>query len=207
MNNLWSITSNLRRFRNRCGFGVHSPLAFKLMKEIFSNDNKYGYYGDTYIIHSADTHYHKAAKQHLMAIRGKRLLRLSATLRVKTVLWLDDASEMPVPYLTALKTSYSSITILSASRSEINFPAPSGEASDIKTMALLPCDNNAIDAVRLDYLKTLLKERNVCLMLSDFVASDVAKLYDGLDHGLLLEGKRDAFLFSRPNLMKRRYLF
>lgn len=36
----------LARFRHRCGYGVHSPFAFRLMTEVFYEDLPYYYFGD-----------------------------------------------------------------------------------------------------------------------------------------------------------------
>ena len=64
----------IRRWRHTRGYGVHSPLAFRIVKECVRPDKKYGFYTDAYL----DFEYHeerKALRYAKMTIRLINLIR------------------------------------------------------------------------------------------------------------------------------------
>lgn len=74
----------INRWRHTLGYGVHSPLAFRIVKECVHPDTRYAYYADS-IIQS----YSESAEMH----RQLRLIvRLVSTLHLKNV-WMPDCSK------------------------------------------------------------------------------------------------------------------
>ncbi|MDE5872145.1 MAG: hypothetical protein K2H22_09415, partial [Muribaculaceae bacterium] len=75
----------IRRWRHTRGYGVHSPLAFSIMKECIRPDRRYGFYCDAYL----DFEYHEDRRGLRRARMIIRLLNLS---RPKH-LWMPDADK------------------------------------------------------------------------------------------------------------------
>lgn len=69
-----SVANWINRWRHARGYGVHSPLAYSIMKECVRPDKKYGFYSDAYI----DFEYHEdrdGLRNARMAIRLINLIR------------------------------------------------------------------------------------------------------------------------------------
>lgn len=71
------ISDRINRLRHRKGFGVHSPLAFRLVSEVIAERTGYAFYS-----------YRK-----IPSPDGRRLLRIIAGLRPKEVIMLGDDRE------------------------------------------------------------------------------------------------------------------
>ena len=81
---LW-ISKEIRRWRHTRGYGVHSPLAFRIVKECIRPDRRYGFYCDPYL----DFEYHddrRGLRHARMVIRLLNLLR-------PTHVWMPDADK------------------------------------------------------------------------------------------------------------------
>ncbi|MDE5794553.1 MAG: hypothetical protein K2I08_07525 [Muribaculaceae bacterium] len=88
----------IRRWRHTRGYGVHSPLAFLIVKECVRPDRKYGFYSDAYL----EFEYHEDRK----GLRNAKLaLRLINLLRPKRV-WIPEGDKR---LCTALKMSFPKI--------------------------------------------------------------------------------------------------
>ena len=75
----------IRRWRHTRGYGVHSPLAFSIVKECIRPDRRYGFYCDHYL----DFEYHEDRR----GLRHARMIvRLLNLLRPKHV-WMPDADK------------------------------------------------------------------------------------------------------------------
>ena len=86
------ILNWIRRWRHTRGYGVHSPLAFKIVKECIRPDKKYGFYCDEYL----DFEYHGDR----IGLRHARLIiRLLHTLRPAHV-WMPGTDKR---ILTAIR--------------------------------------------------------------------------------------------------------
>ncbi|MDE6481155.1 MAG: hypothetical protein K2L45_12900 [Muribaculaceae bacterium] len=93
-----SIMNWIGRWRHTRGYGVHSPLAFRIVKECVRPDKKYGFYSDAYL----DFEYHEDRK----GLRYAKLaLRLINLLRPKRV-WIPGGDRR---LCTALKMSFPKI--------------------------------------------------------------------------------------------------
>ena len=98
MNYALSIMNWIRRWRHTRGYGVHSPLAFRIVKECVRPDKRYGFYSDAYL----DFEYHEDRK----GLRHAKLaLRLINLLRPKRV-WIPGGDRH---LCTALKMSFPKI--------------------------------------------------------------------------------------------------
>ena len=88
----------IRRWRHTRGYGVHSPLAYSIVKECVRPDKKYGFYSDAYL----DFEYHEDRN----GLRLSKLaLRLINLLRPKRV-WIPGGDRR---LCTALKMSFPKI--------------------------------------------------------------------------------------------------
>lgn len=95
-----TLLKYINRWRHTRGYGVHSPLAFRIVKDCVRPDSRYGFYSDAYL----DFEYHgdkKDLKKARMAIRLINLLRPQR-------IWYPDGDKR---LRTALKMSFHSIPV------------------------------------------------------------------------------------------------
>lgn len=71
--------SIIDRWRHTRGYGVHSPLAYRIVKECIRPDTAYGYYSDDIIDH--ELHDHPRARR-----QARLLVRLAAQLPSDSIL-------------------------------------------------------------------------------------------------------------------------
>lgn len=71
----------IKRWRHTLGYGVHSPLAYKIVKECIHPDRVYGYYADSLIRSDSDS-----AE---MRVQLRLIVRLINTLHLHNV-WIPD---------------------------------------------------------------------------------------------------------------------
>lgn len=88
---LW-ISKEIRRWRHARGYGVHSPLAFRIVKECIRPDRLYGFYCDPYL----DFEYNEDRRGLHHARMTIRLLNLLRPAHV----WMPDADKR---IITAIK--------------------------------------------------------------------------------------------------------
>ena len=75
----------IRRWRHTRGYGVHSPLAFSIVKECIRPDKRYGFYCDAYL----DFEYHEDRRG---LRRARMIIRLLNLLRPSHV-WMPDSDK------------------------------------------------------------------------------------------------------------------
>ncbi len=90
----------IERWRHTRGYGVHSPLAYRIVKDCIRPDQKYAFYSDAYL----DFEYHQDRK-HLK--NAKMALRLIHLLRPKRI-WMPGCDKR---LCTALKMSFPKIQL------------------------------------------------------------------------------------------------
>ncbi len=88
----------LERWRHTHGYGVHSPLAYRIVKDCLRPDRRYAFYSDAYL----DFEYHEDRKG---LKNAKMALRLINLLRPKRI-WLPGGDKR---LCTALKMSFPKI--------------------------------------------------------------------------------------------------
>ncbi|MDE6697589.1 MAG: hypothetical protein K2K25_11985 [Muribaculaceae bacterium] len=119
-----TLLKYINSWRHTRGYGVHSPLAFKIVKECVRPDSRYGFYSDAFL----DFEYHedrKSLKNARLAIRLINLLRPSR-------IWYPNGDKR---LCTALKMSFPSIHLSTQKEcpKNVNFIISSG-CRDIKGM-------------------------------------------------------------------------
>lgn len=82
----------IRRWRHTHGYGVHSPLAYTIVKECIRHDKRYGFYSDPYL----DFEYHEDRRG---LRRARLIIRLLNLLRPSHV-WMPAADKR---IMTAIK--------------------------------------------------------------------------------------------------------
>ena len=82
----------IRKWRHAKGYGVHSPLAFRIVKECINPDSRYGFYCDAYL----DFEYHEDRRGQR---RARLIIRMLNLLRPRHV-WMPDADKR---IITAIK--------------------------------------------------------------------------------------------------------
>ena len=92
------ISKGIRRWRHTRGYGVHSPLAFRIIKDCVRPDKRYGFYSDAYL----DFEYHDDRNE---LKNAKLALRLINLLRPKRV-WIPGGDKR---LCSALKMSFPKI--------------------------------------------------------------------------------------------------
>ena len=75
----------IRRWRHTRGYGVHSPLAFRIVKECIRPDRRYGFYCDPYL----DFEYHEDRR----GLRHARMIIRLLNLLRPTHVWMPDADK------------------------------------------------------------------------------------------------------------------
>ncbi len=90
----------LKRWRHTHGYGVHSPLAYRIVKDCIRPDRKYAFYSDAYL----DFEFHEDRKG---LKNAKMALRLINLLRPKRI-WMPAGDQR---LYTALKMSFPKIHI------------------------------------------------------------------------------------------------
>lgn len=79
-----SFFNFINRWRHTHGYGVHSPLAFRLITECIHPDDRYAYYADSYIQSMSDNEE--------MRRRLRLMVRLINILRVESI-WMPECGK------------------------------------------------------------------------------------------------------------------
>lgn len=94
------LKDTIERWRHTRGYGVHSPLAYRLVKECIRPDARYGFYSDAH----TDFAYHEDRRKKKMA---RMIIRMLNLLRPRRV-WIQNADK---PLTAAIKSSFPSMTV------------------------------------------------------------------------------------------------
>jgi len=179
-----------QRARHVRGFGVHSPFAYMLVKDIIRPLGIYGYYGYytiDCITESKPRAIHTPQGDLDAGDLAKLILRLVATLHPGNV-FLSES--LPRVISAAVKEASPGIA-LHRKLNEDTIPALTVVEASHPAVAQIP-----------DFLA---KDGNMALLIapSPQLCSD---LFDSLSEGLLLEGKRVALLVARSKMQKQHIL-
>ncbi len=171
-----------KRWRHTRGYGVHSPFAYSVVKEVIRPGRRYAYYGYEDI---------DCALGRGEGVRARRmartLLRLAAFLDTDRVFMPN--SHDTTPYRTALRAACSRIHITSAMHE--------AESCD------LICSTG--EYIPLERLVCLLRQPGRTLALRDAPDGWAGILFDSIGEGLMFHGRKNVLIFSRPDMQKVSY--
>lgn len=176
------IAESYKRWRHTRGYGVHSPYAYSVVKEVVRPGRRYAYYGYDDIDNAIDSNAVRHARR-----MATTLLRLAAFLRTDTA--FIPRTENSSLYLTALKAANSKIKITSAVQ----------EASRCK----LVCSTS--DLVPLDTLKSLIRTQGRAIAIFNAPDGWKDRLFEEIGEGLMLHGSHNLIVISRPGMQKVSY--
>ncbi len=171
-----------KRWRHTRGYGVHSPFAYKVVKEVIRPGRRYAYYGyediDCALCRGKGTHARRMART---------LLRLAAFLDTDRV-FMPNSHDTTL-YRTAIRAAGSRIHVTSAMQEAENCG--------------LIC--STADYIPLERLVSLLRLPGRTLALHDAPAGWAGILFDSIGEGLMFHGRKNVLIFSRPDMQKVSY--
>lgn len=205
----------LTRWRNTRGFGVHSPFGFQIVKRVIKSPGGYAYYAYADIERCC----HKDHTGKKTAEEAKMLLRLTCMVKADSIFLTPDC---PKAFKTALRGANSKIRFISnPSRlsgcdiAAISFPSSPNEAQVLSNGAEAVALSDGAEAVAegkaavgpsLNALKDFISLPEKTLLLKNLPSGWAEKLFDSMKEGIMLLGKRNAILISRPEMQKVSYL-
>lgn len=176
------ISEWYKRWRHTRGYGVHSPFAYMIVREVVRPGRDYGYYAYSEI----DNAIGQISFPHSRR-EARILLRLAARMGMRSAFLPND--NRTSPFRAALTGANSEMKITSALSS-----AP--ECSLICSTATY---------IPLETLLGFLTSPGRILAIRDIPDGWREKLFDSLGEGLMLHGQRNIIIFSRPGMQKLAY--
>lgn len=210
-----NLDKMLTRWRNTRGFGVHSPFGFQIVKRVIKSQSGYAYYAYADIERCC----HKDHTGKKTAEEAKMLLRLTCMVKADSIFLTPDC---PKAFKTSLRGANSKIRFISnPSRlpgcdiAAISFPSSPYEAQALSKGAKAVALSNGAEAeaegkaavgLSLNALKDFISLPEKTLLLKNLPAGWAEKLFNSMKEGIMLLGKRNAILISRPEMQKVSYL-
>lgn len=182
-----TLMDRYRRWRHGHGYGVHSPFAYLMVKEVVRPGNGYDYYGYDCINEACAAmprdHRHRHMRRH-----ARILLRLVARLDIRSA-YLPKSS-IDGPYVVSLHAANSAIE-LHCNGTDMN-----------------RCDLvlTAGDYIPLDRLHDFISRDGKVIGMYDVPPGWADALFDFLPHGLMLRDHNSFILINRPDMQKLMYL-
>ena len=176
-----TIRERINRWRHDFGYGVHSPLGFRIVREVLNPSRGYGFYGYERLEGLA------ASLDPGMEKRARMLLRLGV-LRQPSILW--HTSDTPEIYTEALKLAGGIVRILDGSV----FPDDMAKGEMILVNGFLPDD--------ISKLLELPDKTIVCL---DVGEDNVKKLASLIKQGIMFDAVDSALIITGPGLSRMVY--
>lgn len=182
MNKLSFGRLSYRRLRHTYGFGVHSPFAFRLVKDVVRPGRAYAWYGYEDI--DAAVNSRRAGIR--MERQAKMFLRLLAFLNPES-LFLPLGSD---PLFHVAASACSGLKCIERK------PKNAEKCEMIATHK---------DFLPLNRLKQHLIHPGHTLVMLDYPKKWLTSLFETLPEGLLLYSRRHAIFIHRPQMMKLHY--
>lgn len=179
---LSKISDAYKRWRHTHGYGVHSPFAYTVVKGVVNPDRNYAWYAYEDIDNSISANSLPGSRS-----MARTLLRLAAFLDVHDAFLPND--DRTSPFRCALKSANSSMHISSA----------------LSDLGKCPLVCSVGDYVPLDRLKEIINTPGRTIAVRDIPESWPDELFDALDEGLMLRGKRNVLVFHRDGMQKLSY--
>lgn len=175
------MIESYKRWRHSRGYGVHSPFAYRIVKQALFPKRGYAWYGYA-LIEGNENEYITISERR----RARMLLRLAAFLDIGSAYIQTDVNG---PYYRALKGSCSKLLIYD-------------NLNRLDDCSMV-CVNGG--EVSIDRLKSYIAIPGRTLLIENVKPEDREILYDAMDEGVMLYGKRNAILISRIAMQKVRY--
>lgn len=181
-----------RRLRHSYGFGVHSPRAYRLVKEVWIPDRRLRWYGYAEIEHALELWWRTPEKgasgaksyrsQHPLRRDARLLLRLAAFTGIKSV-WLTPS--FPSPLKAALLAADSRMRILTGS---------SHAGADMLVAIGLSSEKEKKQIS--DYLKATPSGRVLILRNAP---EELSRIAEEAESGVMLRGLSRTFIERHPD--------
>lgn len=171
-----------RRLRHTYGFGVHSPFAFRLVKDVVRPGRAYSWYG----YEDIDAAVNSRRTGIRVERQAKMFLRLLAFLNPKS-LFLPLGSD-PLYHVAA-----SACTGLKRIERK---PKNAEECDMIATHK---------DFISLKILKEHISQPGKSIVILDYPDGWLENLFETLPQGLMLYSRHNAIIINRPGMMKLHY--
>lgn len=172
----------LRRWRNSHGFGVHSPFGFQLVERVIRHPRGYAYYAYPEI----DRCCRREHNQGNIAEEARMLLRLACMLKPESVYLPPDAGKV---FPLALK-SYDS---------RLRLVRNAGKATTCDIIA------SEGDHIPLECLCRFIAGPLKAILLRNAPENWSETLFEAMKEGIMIRGKRNTILISRPEMQKVMY--
>lgn len=171
----------IRRWRNTRGFGVHSPFGYAIARCVVRPDKKYGYYGYG-LLRDAEG---RACPRKIRK-KCEMFLRLVCLLRPESIYLPPTADPL---FFAMAKAADSRIHI----------------ATDKKDAA--GCTMIAADAATFPetLLQSHLSQPGNAVVLENADETVCRNLFDSMDEGIMVRGKRNAIIIARTGMQKVDY--
>lgn len=171
-----------KRWRNSHGFGVHSPFGYQLVERVIKCPKDYAYYAYADIDRCCRREHYPQS----IASEAKMLLRLVCFLKPQSFYLPPDSGKM---FQLALKKSNSNLRI-------VRNPAKADSCNIIAT-----CGND----IPIDTLKDYISCPGKSILLKDAPDSWSESLFEAMNEGIMIRGKKNTILISRPEMQKISY--
>ncbi len=173
---------SLRRWRNTRGFGVHSPFGYDIVTRVVRPGRGYSYYGYAAIDAACeqDGCSMKTGKQ------AKMLLRLAAMLNI-------DSAFLPTGVHPAFHSA------LKAANREMRIERRLKNASACRML----CAKG--DYIPLETIKRHLSASGNVVALLDVPEGWIEDIYNSMENGIMVKGKKNAFFIARQTMQKVGY--
>ena len=185
------LTKKYGRWRHRRGFGIHDHFAFTLIKDWLRQGSVYGMYGDSDITDAADRIEEEEGiggkELKRMVRRGRTLLRLLGAIRPRT-LWIAPGL---APTLTVAADA-------------AGYRRGDRLTDDWRKASMLVLGGRD-SLYGAELLRWLALPGQRSLLLFDAPEGVVDRLYATMPDGLMLLGRRAAFLVRRKGMRKLKY--
>lgn len=176
-----SLMDALTRWRNSRGFGVHSPFGYYLARMVVNPRKGYAYYGYSDIRRAAGRGHAPLCR------RAEMLLRLLVFLRPSSIFMPRNAE---APMRAAVKAAGSHISVLFRDRDALD------------------CDILCVRSGRFSIatLTAFISSPGKALLLEDIDDDTCQFLFEAMQDGIMIRGKKNVILISRPEMQKVKYL-
>lgn len=175
-----------RRWRHTRGYGVHSPFAYDMVKEVVRPERGYAFYGyeeiDNYLYNGKSDTRLPHVRRH-----ARMLLRLASWLDIRTAYMPND--EPATPYYSALRSARSDMRITSA-------------MADIDRCRLVASSGGFVS---LELLQRLVAQPGRVLVLREPPEGWPRAIFEALPSGLMLYSRDAVIVVHRERMQKVAY--